>query len=80
MGHTGIHAFGDRVRRIGLGRFAVVVELGIPWIHPWGVSSLTDWPVNTGQTLKQKKGNYFRFGSSCLFMFYTSLFENNLYV
>ena len=38
MGHTGIHAFGDCVRRTGLGRFATVVELRIPWIYPGGVS------------------------------------------
>ena len=38
MGHTGIYAFGDCVRRIGLGRFATVVELRIPCVYAWGVS------------------------------------------
>ena len=40
VGHTGIHAFGDCIRRIGLGRFATVVELRIPCIHALGVSKI----------------------------------------
>ena len=32
VGRTGIHAWGDCVRRIGLGRFATVVELRIPYL------------------------------------------------
>ena len=39
MGHTEINAFGDCVRRIGLGRFATVVELRIPCVYAWGVSN-----------------------------------------
>ena len=35
----GIYAFGDCVRRIGLGRFATVVELRIPCVYAWGVST-----------------------------------------
>ena len=39
MGHTRIHAWGDRVspQRL-LGAVAVVVEPRIPRLQPWGVS------------------------------------------
>lgn len=40
MGHTGIYAFGDCVRRMGLGQFATVVELRIPCVYAWGVSTI----------------------------------------
>ena len=42
MGHTEINAFGDCVRRIGLGRFATVVELRIPCVYACGVSIYDD--------------------------------------
>ena len=38
VGHMGIYAWGNRVRRQFLGGGAVVVEPRIPWIYPWGVS------------------------------------------
>ena len=38
VGHTEIHAWGNRVRRQVLGCGAVVVEPRIPRIYPWGVS------------------------------------------
>jgi len=38
VGHTGIHAWGNRVRRQFFGGGAVVVEPRIPRLQPWGVS------------------------------------------
>ena len=38
MGHTGIYAFGDCVRRVDLGQLATVVELRIPCVYTWGAS------------------------------------------
>ena len=58
MGHTGIHAFGDCVRRIGLGRFATVVELRIPYVYAWGVSN-PDYPKKILLLAKEKKNRDF---------------------
>jgi hypothetical protein len=40
VGHTGIYAFGDCVRRVDLGQLATVVELRIPCVYTWGVSRI----------------------------------------
>ena len=40
VGHTGIHAWGNRVRRQFFGGGAVVVEPRIPRLQPWGVSNI----------------------------------------
>jgi hypothetical protein len=41
VGHTGIHAWGNRVRRQFFGGGAVVVEPRIPCLQAWGVSTPT---------------------------------------
>ena len=45
MGHTGIYAFGDCVRRVDLGQLATVVELRIPCVYTWGVSIFTSTTI-----------------------------------
>ena len=47
MGHTGIYAWGNRVRHLGLGLSAVVVEPRIPCVYAWGVSTtVCEYPVS----------------------------------